>query len=66
MDYKLLEAQVQGRSQQAAPPHFGVELARTSHSSRMVSRVNRLFNSRVKLTNLSTKGKWDLTSNKEG
>jgi len=26
MDYKLSEAQVQGRSQQAAPPHFGVEL----------------------------------------
>ena len=27
MDYKLSEAQVQGQSPQAAPPHFSVELA---------------------------------------
>ena len=27
MDYKLLDKHGQGRSQQAAPPHFGVELA---------------------------------------
>ena len=33
MDYKRLEAQVQGRSQQAAPPHFGVELADRSQQA---------------------------------